>query len=94
MKRPYTYDKNHTPLYKQRQVVRNYLMTEGRTITQMECTYMFGFTRLSAIIFCIKEDLLADGGDFEVKTEYIMVENRHGGMSRVASYSIVRSNGK
>lgn len=94
MKRPYTYDKNHTPLYKQRQVVRNYLMTEGRSITQKECTDMFGFSRLSAIIFCIKEDLLADGGDYEVQTEYVFVENRYGGMSRVASYSIVKKDGK
>lgn len=51
----YGIDRNGKPMCTQAQVVKNWLIVNaGKGISQKECADLFGFTRLSAIIYVLK----------------------------------------
>ena len=67
----------------QREIVLEYLTQSDKGITQLEATNMFGFTRLSAIIY----DLKKEGHVFKVTREKGV--NRYGRKVSFDRYRIV-----
>lgn len=55
-----------------------------KTITSMEAIDMYGATRLSGIIYILKER------GFGIDTELVKVKNRYGYATRIAVYHFVR----
>lgn len=68
-------------------VVRKY-MEDGHRVTQMGCTQMWGFTRLSGIIYILKDDLEREGGRQVVRDEYVSGINRFGNKTHYKEYWI------
>lgn len=66
----------------QKSDVKAHLLS-GRTITQQECTELYGAQRLAAIIF----DLIHDD-NMEIKKNMLSVPTRYGRNSRIAEYYI------
>ena len=52
----YGYAEDGTPLKTQRDVVRDYLLSTKKAISQAEAWERWGFSRLSAIIFDLKDE--------------------------------------
>mgnify|MGYP006073036301 CR=1 FL=1 len=55
-----------------------------KTITSMEAIEMYGATRLSGIIYILKER------GFDIETELLEVKNRYGHVTRIAVYHLVK----
>jgi len=76
-------------LRRQVDVVRNYLESDpNNRVTQKFVTDKWGFTRLSAIIFVIKDDLEREGGNKEVCDCRLTVTNRFGNPTHPKEYWI------
>ncbi len=58
-------------------------LLSGKTITQKECTDLYGAQRLAALIFDLKHD-----DKMEIKKNMLSVPTRHGRNSRIAEYYI------
>ena len=70
-------------------VIRNYLLENPEhRVSQKFVTDKWGFTRLSAIIFILKEDLEREGGKFVVNDCRMSVLNRFGNMTHPKEYWI------
>ena len=70
-------------------VVRNYLeKNPGSVVTQKFVTDKWGFTRLSAIIFNLKDDLESEGGKQVVSDRFVEGVNRFGNTTRYKEYWI------
>lgn len=63
--------------------VLNYMTKHKKGITSLEAIQMFGATRLSGIIWCLRQD------GHNIETETKEVKNRYGGVSRVACYKLM-----
>lgn len=55
-----------------------------KSITSMEAIKRYGATRLSGIIFVLKER------GFEIETELREVKNRYGHITRIAVYHLIK----
>ncbi len=55
-----------------------------KSITSMEAIKKYGATRLSGIIYVLK-----DRG-FEIETELVEVKNRYGHITRIAVYHLIK----
>jgi hypothetical protein len=62
----------------QTDVIMNYLITTGFSISQEECTRMFGFTRLAARMFDIKERIEKKDEPYVVCSKIQHGTNRYG----------------
>lgn len=62
----------------QSDVILNYLVTTGFSISQDECTKMFGFTRLAARMFDIKERIEKKNLPYTVCSKIQHGTNRYG----------------
>ena len=60
-------------------------LLKGNSLTSLEAWHLFGVSRLSSIIFRLRER------HYEIKTEMIKVRLRNGGVARVARYKITDS---
>ena len=70
-------------------VIRNYLLENpNHTVSQKFVTDMWGFTRLSAIIFTLKDQLEDEGNFFVVRDRRMDVVNRFGNMTHPKEYWI------
>lgn len=63
--------------------IKKYLETHKKGLTSLEAINMFGATRLSGIIFCLRKN------GMNIITEDKLVSNRYGGISRVAVYKLM-----
>ena len=90
-KREYGIDANGDAMRTQVAVVRNYMEQTGSPVTQKFVTDKWGFTRLSAIIFNLKDDLEEEGGSQVVKDRRIEVINRFGNKTHCKEYWIESS---
>lgn len=88
-KKSYGIDSDGKAMRTQVAVVRNYLEenTDHR-VTQKFVTDKWGFTRLSAIIFVLKDDLRREGGKLVVNDRRMDVTNRFGNKTFVKEYWI------
>jgi len=75
-KKVYGYSADGTPLFTQRDVARDYLLSTRKGLSQNKCIELWGFTRLSAIIYDIKEDF--KGTCHRIITEDKSGVNRYG----------------
>jgi hypothetical protein len=74
-------------------VVRNYLEEKpSNRVTQKFATDKWGFTRLSAIIFILKDDLEREGGKQFVNDRRLDVINRFGNKTFCKEYWIENAN--
>jgi len=88
-KKAYGIDADGKALRTQVAVVRNYLEENPEhRVSQKFVTDKWGFTRLSAIIFIIKDDLKAEGGKLVVNDRRMSVLNRFGNMTHPKEYWI------
>ena len=88
-KRIYGVDADGKAMRTQVAVVRNYLQENpNHRVTQKFVSEEWGFTRLSAIIFILKDDLLREGGKQVVNDCRIEVVNRYGNITRPKEYWI------
>ncbi len=55
-----------------------------KSITSMEAIKRYGATRLSGIIYVLKER------GFEIETELVEVKNRYGHITRIAVYHLIK----
>lgn len=55
-----------------------------KTITSMEAIKRYGATRLSGIIYVLKER------GFGIETELVEVKNRYGHITRIAVYHLIK----
>ena len=69
-------------------VIKNYCLTTGRKVSQMMVTEKWGFTRLSAIIYDLKDQPKRAGGIYEVRDEIATTTNRFGNVVRYKNYWI------
>lgn len=78
----YGYAANGSSLRTQSEVIKNWMLTHlGRAISQKECTDMFGFTRLSALIYILKNEY-----HLPIRSERRDCPNRFGGISTPMFY--------
>lgn len=83
----YGYDSEGRPMNCQCDVVKNWLLTNaGAKISQKTCTDMFGFTRLAAIIFTLKNDY-----GMPIKSEELACITRYDTSSKPMFYWIEKS---
>lgn len=61
----------------QAQAVYNY-MKENGGITQMQANYELGVSRLSGVIYNLKEQLLNEGNKEKIVDEWLIVKSRYG----------------
>ena len=87
-KRSYGIDANGDAMRTQVAVVRDYLERTKNAVTQKFVTDKWGFTRLSAIIFLLKEDLDEEGNKQVVKDRRLEVINRFGNRTHCKEYWI------
>ena len=73
----YGYTADGTPLMTQRDVVR-YHLSQGNSISQAQAWANWGFSRLSAIIYDIKEDLRLENSGSTIVTIPRSGLNRYG----------------
>ena len=64
----------------QRKVVLNHIKKHKKGISSMEAFENFGATRLSAIIFCLREK------GYDIETVMVDGKDRYGNRSRFARY--------
>lgn len=62
--------------------IKRYIETHKKGITSLEAIEMFGATRLSSIIFCLRKQ------GMNIVTETKNVKNRYGGTSSIAVYKL------
>ena len=88
-KKSYGIDAEGAAMRTQVAVVRNYLQqSPDNRVTQKFVTDKWGFTRLSAIIFILKDDLEREGGKQFVNDRRIEVVNRFGNITHPKEYWI------
>ena len=88
-KKNYGFDMDGNAMRTQVAVVRNYLEENpNNRVTQKFVTDKWGFTRLSAIIFILKDDLDREGGKQIVNDRTIKVLNRFGNVTHPKEYWI------
>ena len=87
-KRSYGVDSCGNSMETQVAVIKNYLLTTGKKVSQMMVTERWGFTRLSAIIYDLKDQLKRAGGIYEVRDEIATTINRFGTTVRYKNYWI------
>lgn len=76
-------------MHTQVSVIRNYLLQNpNHRVSQNFVTDKWGFTRLSAIIFIVKDELEEEGNLFVVKDRRMDVVNRFGNMTHPKEYWI------
>lgn len=69
-------------------VIKDYCIKTGKRITQAMVTEKWGFTRLSGIIFKLKEQLEREGNKFVICDEYVSGVNRYGNTCHFKEYWI------
>lgn len=85
--RDYGIDAEGATMRTQVAVVRNYLQSNpNNRVTQKFVTDKWGFTRLSAIIYILKDDLEREGGKLFVNSRRISVPTRFGTISHPTEY--------
>lgn len=88
-KKSYGVDLNGNSIRTQVGMVRNYLEENpNNRVSQKFCTDKWGFTRLSAIMFVIKDDLEREGGKQVVADTFVTGLNRFGNTTRYKEYWI------
>ena len=88
-KSSYGVDMDGNAMRTQVAVIRNYLQENPEhRVSQKFVTDKWGFTRLSAIIYILKEDLRREGNKQVVNDRTITVVNRFGNPSRPKEYWI------
>ena len=65
----------------QQDAVLEWLQT-GESITSMQAFEMFGATRLSAIVFCLRKK------GYDIEAESVQVTNRFGKTTSIAKYTL------
>lgn len=88
-KRVYGYTDDGKPLFTQREVVRNYLFS-GKSISQLQAWEMWGFSRLSAIIFDIRRDLDLEHSEYRIVAKDCSGVNRYGFTCTWTEYKLVK----
>lgn len=82
----YGIDLNGDAMKTQVAVIKNYCLETGNRVSQMMVTEKWGFTRLSAIIFILKDVLETEGGRYKVCDEMVSCTNRFGNTVRYKEY--------
>lgn len=59
-------------------------LRKNKTITSLQAFKLFNATRLSGIIYVLKER------GFEIETELVEVKNRYGHITRIAVYHLIK----
>lgn len=85
-------DRNGSVMDTQRKVILNYML-DGNVVSQMEVIRKFGFTRLSSIIYDLKEKLEREGNQYFIKDRTVIGTNRYGNDCRFKEYWIEDING-
>ena len=75
-------------LYDQRAVVKD-LLLRGERVSQIQMTQDYGFTRLSAIIFDLKQEFLKEGNKFTIGGERKSGTNRYGNKCHWKEYYLI-----
>ena len=86
IKRGYGTDEDGNLMSTQVAVVRNYCIKTGKRVSQKMATAKWGFTRLSAIIYNLKDRLEREGGKWAVRDELVKSVNRYGDTCRFKEY--------
>ena len=88
-KKSYGVDASGKAMRTQVAVIRNYLM-EGKhnRVSQKFVADRWGFTRLSAIIYLLKDDPEREGGEYAVFDQRMSVLNRFGNITHPKEYWI------
>lgn len=71
-----------------KQIDRIYRHLQKRPITSMVAFERYGVTRLSSIIFDLRERGMREG--FDIISEMKNVKNRHGDTCRIAEYFLIK----
>lgn len=87
-KKSYGQDAGGNNMSTQVAVIRDYCISTGKKITQAMVTERWGFTRLSAIIFLLKDQLEREGGVYTVCDEFVSGYNRFGNLCHFKEYWI------
>ena len=78
MKKNYGISETGQAMRTQVAVIKNYCLETGNRVSQMMVTEKWGFTRLSAIIYILKDVLASEGGKYRVCDEIVSCTNRFG----------------
>lgn len=76
---------NNENTISQSRIVENYLK-DGNRINQMECIDKWGFTRLSALMFIIRDRLMENNENYRVKSAWEKGINRFGRLTKWKNY--------
>lgn len=74
----YGYNAEGLPLRTQEAFMKHYLISTGEHVTTRTVADKWGFHRLSALIFKLKNQLLMEGGVYVIKDRYCTGPNRFG----------------
>lgn len=85
-KKSYGLDEDGNLMSTQVAVIKDYCMNTGKRVSQKMVTDKWGFTRLSAIIYNLKDRLEAEGGKWAVRDEMVTGTNRYGNKCRYKEY--------
>ena len=87
-KKSYGVDADGNAIRTQVKMVRNYMEETGKSVTQKFVTDKWGFTRLSAIIYTLKDDLEREGNKQVVADKFVTGVNRFGNATHYKEYWI------
>lgn len=87
-KHSYGLGANDNPLHTQVAIIKDYCINTGNKVSQKFVTDKWGFTRLSAIIYILKDELEAEGGVYKVCDERVSCTNRFGNKTYYKNYWI------
>ena len=85
----YGKDINGRTMRSQNDVIKNYLISTGFSISQEECTRMFGFTRLAARMFDIRAGIEKNEEPYVVCSKIVVGTNRWGEACRWKEWWII-----
>jgi hypothetical protein len=88
IKKSYGQDAGGNDMSTQVAVIRDYCISTGKKVSQAMVTERWGFTRLSAIIFILKDQLEREGGIYTVCDERVSGLNRFGNKVNFKEYWI------
>jgi len=69
-------------------VIKDYCINTGKRVSQAMVTAKWGFTRLSGIIYILKDQLEREGGVYAVCDERVSGINRYGNKCHYKEYWI------
>lgn len=90
-KRIYGIGMDGSPLRTQASAIRSYMKETGNKVSQKFVTDKWGFTRLSAIIYIIKDDLARENKGEYIADRFVSCTNRFGNPTHYKEYWIESS---